>query len=190
LTASFASARTANAGGGALRQRPIRGAKCQVTLAGPCPSCRLRTKAKRHASHAPVSLQMESQSLRAVARSRARRRRNEFQSGCRPWRVPGLVIERTGVAKIRNRRQPPQGRNQTAWHPRRDTKTLFALHPLKSVLVSRPLAGLFSILHARALLPPAALEKAAQPRRRVEHPVAYLSEPGRFARIGNILIRN
>ena len=37
--------------------------------------------------------------------------------------------------------------------PRRDTKTLFPLHPLKSVLVSRPLAGLFSILHARALLP-------------------------------------
>src|SRR5208282_2980938 len=39
------------------------------------------------------------------------------------------------------------------YSPRRDTITLFPLHPPKSVLVSRPLAGLFSILHARALLP-------------------------------------
>ena len=60
----------------------------------------------------------------------------------------------------------------TFWCPRRDTKTLFSLHPLKSVLVSRPLAGLFSILHPRTLLPRApfrianrpALEKAAQSR--------------------------
>jgi hypothetical protein len=37
--------------------------------------------------------------------------------------------------------------------PRRDTKTLFPLHPLKSVLVSQPLAGLFSILHARPFSP-------------------------------------
>jgi ribosomal protein L34E len=44
------------------------------------------------------------------------------------------------------------GRNQSRMaNPRRDTKTLFPLHPLKSVLVSRPLAGLFSILRARAL---------------------------------------
>ena len=46
------------------------------------------------------------------------------------------------------------GAIQTAWRPRRDTKTLLSLSPSKSVLVSRPLAGLFSILHARALLRP------------------------------------
>jgi hypothetical protein len=46
------------------------------------------------------------------------------------------------------------GGTKAAYSPRRDTKTLFPLHPLKSVLVSRPLAGLFSILHARALFPP------------------------------------
>ena len=32
-------------------------AKRRVTLAGPCPSCRLRRPGKRHASHAPASLQ-------------------------------------------------------------------------------------------------------------------------------------
>jgi hypothetical protein len=60
----------------------------------------------------------------------------------------------------------------TLWCPRRDAKTFFSLHPLKSVLVSRPLAGLFSILHPRTLLPRApfrianrpALEKGAQLR--------------------------
>jgi hypothetical protein len=46
--------------------------------------------------------------------------------------------------------------------PRRDTKTLFPLHPLKSILVSRPLAGLFSILHARALLPPRSVPNCKQ----------------------------
>ncbi len=51
---------------------------------------------------------MERQSLRGVARSRARRRRDEFQSECRPWRVPGLVTERTGIAENRHQRQPPQ----------------------------------------------------------------------------------
>ncbi len=67
------------------------------------------------------------------------------------------------------------GATQIARRPHRDTKTLFPLHPLKSVLVARPLAGLFSILHARALLPRApfrianrpALNQAAHPR----HPI-------------------
>ena len=47
-------------------------------------------------------------------------------------------------------------------YPRRDTKMLFPLHPLKSVLVSRPLAGLFSILHARALFPPRSVPNCKQ----------------------------
>ena len=55
------------------------------------------------------------------------------------------------------------------------TPKRFSLHPLKSVLVSRPLAGLFSILHRRTLSPRApfrianrpALEMAAQSR----HPI-------------------
>ncbi len=67
------------------------------------------------------------------------------------------------------------GGTKTARHPRRDTKTLFPIHPLKSVLVSRPLARLFSILHARASFPRApfrianrpALNQAAHPR----HPI-------------------
>ena len=46
--------------------------------------------------------------------------------------------------------------------PRRDTKTLFPLHPLKIVLVSRPLAGLFSILHALALFPPRSVPNCKQ----------------------------
>jgi hypothetical protein len=33
---------------------------------------------------------------------------------------------------------PTFHRGQEAWDPRRDTKTLFPLHPLKNVLVSRP----------------------------------------------------
>ncbi len=51
------------------------------------------------------------------------------------------------------------------WHrfpPSRDTKTLFPLDPLKSALVSRPLAGLFSILHARALFPPRSVPNCKQ----------------------------
>ena len=38
----------------------------------------------------------------------------------------------------------------------------FPLHPLKSVLVSRPQAGLFSILHARALFPPRSVPNCKQ----------------------------
>jgi hypothetical protein len=47
--------------------------------------------------------------------------------------------------------------------PHRDTKTLFALYPLKSVLVRGPLAGLFSILHARALFAPRSVPNCKQP---------------------------
>jgi hypothetical protein len=46
------------------------------------------------------------------------------------------------------------GAIQTASHPAATPKRFFPLPPLKSVLVPRPLAGLFSILHARALFPP------------------------------------
>ena len=42
FNATFAARRTANAGGGAVRQTPNQGAKRRVTLAGPCLSCRLR----------------------------------------------------------------------------------------------------------------------------------------------------
>jgi hypothetical protein len=43
----------------------------------------------------------------------------------------------------------------------------FALHPPKSVLVSRPLAGLFSILHARAIFPPALRSELQTDRHRI-----------------------
>ena len=49
--------------------------------------------------------------------------------------MPGLVTERT---KKRRARQPPYGSEPTHMTPRHDTKTLFPLHPSKSVLVSRP----------------------------------------------------
>jgi hypothetical protein len=60
----------------------------------------------------------------------------------------------------------------TLWCPRRDTKTLFPLHPLKAFSCHGPRAGLFSNLHPRTLLPfrianRPALEKAAQSR----HPI-------------------
>jgi len=75
--------------------------------------------------------------------------------------VSSLAHARSSYRANRDRRTRPtsgirhMGGTSAARHPRRDTKTLFPLHPLKSVLVSRPLAGLFSILHARAIFSPA-----------------------------------
>jgi len=82
--------------------------------------------------------------------------------------VSSLPRARSSHRANRNFRNPARAaaaawaESKTAWHPRRDTKTLFSLHPLKSVLVSRPLAGLFSILHARALLPPRSVPNCKQ----------------------------
>ena len=48
------------------------GAKRRVTLAGPCPSCRLRKAGQASCQPRACFASMGSQSLRAVARSRAR----------------------------------------------------------------------------------------------------------------------
>jgi hypothetical protein len=54
-------------------------------------------------------------------------------------------------------------RGQTVRVPRRDTKTLFPLSPLtKRSRVAPPPAGLFSILHARALFPPRSVPNCKQ----------------------------
>jgi hypothetical protein len=75
-------------------------------------------------------------------------------------RMSSLARARSSHRANRNRREPGTSGSsrlsgtKAGYAPRRDTKTLFPLPPLKSVFVSRPLAGLFSILHARALFPP------------------------------------
>ncbi len=157
-----------------------------------------KSQGKRHASHAPASLQWKvSRSVPSPGHAPGDDGMN-FSQDVVPWRVPGLVTERTRIAENRHQRQPPQGSNPNRMASPPRHQNAFPLHPLKSVLVSRPLAGLFSILHARALLPPRSVPNCkqtgigngGQSRRRVEHPVAYLREQGRFARIGSNLIRN
>ena len=76
--------------------------------------------------------------------------------------MPGLVTERTKIAENRHQRQPPHGRNQSRMASPPRHQNAFPLHPLKSVFVSRPQAGLFSILHARALLPPRSVPNCKQ----------------------------
>jgi len=138
-----------------VRQSPNRGPKRRVTLAGPCPSSRLR-KAKASDMPATRLLRFNRKSVAPCRRPVTR----PVTTGGISVRVSSLARARSSHRANKNNRQWP-GAASAAWKqskphgtPRRDTKTLFALQPLKSVLVSRPLAGLFSILHARALLPP------------------------------------
>ena len=92
----------------------------------------------------PVTMERISVSLLSLARARSSHRANRSCQNPAPAAAAAWAESRT------------------AWHPRRDTKTLFPIHPLKSVLVSRPLAGLFSILHARALFPPRSVPNCKQ----------------------------
>jgi hypothetical protein len=64
---------------------------------------------KRHASHAPVSLQGKvSHSVPSPDHAPGDDETN-FSQSVVPWRVPGLVTERTGIAGTRHQRQPPHG---------------------------------------------------------------------------------
>jgi hypothetical protein len=88
-------------------------------------------RGKRHASHAPAPLQSEvSRSVpspdHAPGDDEAK-----FSQGVVSLRVPGLVTER---ANWRN----PAPAAAAALHPAATPKRFLPLHPLKSVLVSRP----------------------------------------------------
>jgi hypothetical protein len=119
-------------------------------------------RGKRHASRAPAALQSNvSRSVPSPGHTPGDDETN-FSQGVVPWRVPGLVTERANCWDPATAASAAWAETKTAWHPCRDTKTLFSLHPLKSVLVSRPQAGLFSILHARALFPPRSVPNCKQ----------------------------
>jgi hypothetical protein len=106
---------------------------------------------------------MQSQSLRAVARSRARRRRNEFQSGCRPWRVPGLITERTKIAENRHQRQQPRGRNQNRMASAARHQNAFPLHPRKAFSCRGPWPDYFQFSTRAPSFPRAPFRIANRP---------------------------
>ncbi len=138
----------------AARQQPNQGLN-----AGQHSQARVRHAAcgspgKRHASHAPASLQSEvSRSVPSPGHAPGDGETN-FESGCRLWRVPGPVTKRTGIAETRHQRQPPHGRNQNRIVSPPRHQNAFPLHPPKKrSRVAAPGRTVFNSPRARPLSP-------------------------------------
>jgi hypothetical protein len=134
-----------------------------VTLAGPC----------RHAACGRAG--QASCQPRACFASNGKSVVPCRRPATRPVTTGGISVRVSSLARARsshrantNCRKPApaasaaRAETKTAWHPQPRHQNAFPLHPLKSVLVSRPLAGLFSILHARALFPPRSVPNCKQ----------------------------
>jgi hypothetical protein len=145
----FPKRRSTNAKGQVVRKSPNPGLKRRETLAGPRLSWRLR-RAEGQAFCQPRTClaSLENQPLRAVTRSRARRRRDGFQSGC-----PSSHRANRN-AGTRHQRQPPLGRNQSRiFSPPRHQNAFSPSPSKKRSRVAAPGRTVFNSPRARPLSP-------------------------------------